>query len=686
MHKLLIAIAFVLPLTCVASVNVNLDSNAPLHDVTYSELEQGIGNDVFLLMRSLRRGDIDSSVYTRLNSSIKSSKLFKNLTAHIQKTEKLNKSTDTIASLRRQCTTIPEGKSNHLAEYFVDSIKLYCDSKFLDLLHTKKEATRLNRKNLSYFIYAIPRFVTKSNSYSFSKYLNKVKINASLHRYISLHIGKYFIKHKMRPIPCIMDALHHSTDLQNYLNSIGYYTRKEKRKVVRKMYSLSNKFEKLVESGQMPKADKKFEELISFYKTNSYSIPQETAWKIFITSGKEYRYANAIHKGNELFRMALEMANDEQIDESLFQLIWSDITNMKYNQALEKIEEHNMIERFAKLNSKLKFWISYVIKKNGEIHLAKHLYSELVHTSPLNYYSILALKELSGLEDKETKKSYFRKISSIEFSLKTKQGHHTKEFLNGLRRLAIWTELGLQHFASLEVKSLIYLPKEKVFAKNIFRSQLTKEESQKAVIESIASLLSKHGHHLQTFKLVQNAMGSKIYELDRKTLGYLFPLEYIEEVKKFSENIDPLFVLSLIRQESAFNPEAKSSVGARGLMQLMPTTAKQFKRKVNKEQLNDPNINIKIGVKYLTQLLQKYNGNMIYALSAYNAGESRVKNWRNNIFTTDNPLIVIESIPFRETRLYVKLIYRNLFFYNFLKDSLDFQKPIAKSFTISLND
>ncbi|MCK5883594.1 MAG: lytic transglycosylase domain-containing protein [Bacteriovoracaceae bacterium] len=684
MHKLLLTFALCLPLIVVANVTAPKRDRDSAQSITYTAREKEVANDIYLLSKSARRGKINSKVFTRLTAIIGKTPLFSNLKTYVNKIGGLHTRTDSIARLRRECTTLPKAVSNNFDQELIKSMRLYCDSKFLTLLHKKKESTRLNKKNLRYFIGAIPRFVTKKNAASFSLYLKKVKTNIALHRYISLHIGNHFIEKKIRPIPSIINKLYHTTALQNYLNSLGYYSRKEKRKVVKTIRAFSRSFEKLIGSGQRLEADLEIEKLIKFYKKNNYSVPILSAWRAFIINGKVYRYAGEQQKANKLFQMALDISSDDQIDEALFQLLWGNITNMKYDHALKQVEAHNMIERFSKLNSKLKFWIAYVIKKNGEIHLAKHLYSELVNKSPLNYYSIIALKELASLEDKETNQRYFRKISSINFSLSTKLKHHTKEYVTGLRRLAIWMDLGLQEFAKLEVKKLVYLPKDKVFSSNIFRDQLTEIESQKSVIESIASLLSSRGHHLQTFKLVQNAMGSKIYNLDRKTLRYLFPLKYISEVEKFADSLDPLFVLSLIRQESAFNPKAKSRVGARGLMQLMPNTARQFKRKIKKSQLNDPHTNIKIGVKYLKNLLTKYDGNMIYALSAYNAGESRVKKWKKTIFTTDNPLIIIESIPFKETRLYVKLIYRNLFFYNFLKGSLDFQTPIDQSFKVSL--
>jgi soluble lytic murein transglycosylase len=142
-------------------------------------------------------------------------------------------------------------------------------------------------------------------------------------------------------------------------------------------------------------------------------------------------------------------------------------------------------------------------------------------------------------------------------------------------------------------------------------------------------------------------------------------------------------IISLVRQESSFNPKASSVVGATGLMQLMPATAKRFNRRVRVKHLVNPEINLTIGIRYFKQLLTRYDGNLIYALASYNAGENRIEKWKKDIFKTDDPLATIEAIPFEETRNYVKLIYRNYFFYRLLAQKSILMTPIQESFRVA---
>ncbi|MFH7524642.1 transglycosylase SLT domain-containing protein [Aeromonas sp. A5] len=134
-------------------------------------------------------------------------------------------------------------------------------------------------------------------------------------------------------------------------------------------------------------------------------------------------------------------------------------------------------------------------------------------------------------------------------------------------------------------------------------------------------------------------------------------------------NMSLLYAIS--RQESALYPRAQSPVGARGLMQLMPATAKETAGKIgvpyrSELQLFDPAMNIRLGSAYLKRLLDVYDGNRILAAAAYNAGPGRVKRWREQ--SADKPMDVwVESIPYRETRNYVQnvlsfdLIYQHKF-------------------------
>ncbi|WP_084407351.1 lytic transglycosylase domain-containing protein [Aestuariibacter salexigens] len=146
--------------------------------------------------------------------------------------------------------------------------------------------------------------------------------------------------------------------------------------------------------------------------------------------------------------------------------------------------------------------------------------------------------------------------------------------------------------------------------------------------------------------------------------GYLddvkrrFPLAYTEQLLPRSEkyNVEPEWALAITRRESSFMVDANSSAGARGLMQLMPSTARYLaQQKISNRALFDPEQNVEFGTQYMRYLMDKMDNNPLLATASYNAGWRRVKEWvpANGSMPAD---VWIENIPYKETRNYVKAV------------------------------
>ncbi len=148
-------------------------------------------------------------------------------------------------------------------------------------------------------------------------------------------------------------------------------------------------------------------------------------------------------------------------------------------------------------------------------------------------------------------------------------------------------------------------------------------------------------------------------------VGLRFPKAFNKEIN-FNANdqqIEPAWAFAIARRESSFMTDANSPAGAKGLMQLMPNTAKNLKQgKMSRSYLLDANNNIALGTQYLKILLDKNQGNQVLATAAYNAGPYRVKRWLKGIELMPAD-IWIETIPFKETRNYVKsvLAYQEIY-------------------------
>jgi len=157
---------------------------------------------------------------------------------------------------------------------------------------------------------------------------------------------------------------------------------------------------------------------------------------------------------------------------------------------------------------------------------------------------------------------------------------------------------------------------------------------------------------------VQATIAGKLWD----HLEERFPLAYKETFSRYvsGKDISQSYAMAIARQESAWNPKVRSPVGASGLMQVMPATAAHTVKVFNipgyssPSQLLDPETNINIGTTYLQSVYQQFENNRIFSSAAYNAGPGRVRTWLGNSAGRIDAVAFVESIPFSETRGYVK--------------------------------
>lgn len=184
-----------------------------------------------------------------------------------------------------------------------------------------------------------------------------------------------------------------------------------------------------------------------------------------------------------------------------------------------------------------------------------------------------------------------------------------------------------------------------------------------------AQIYASYGETFRALRALKRALPSaataSINSIPFAYWRILYPEPYWDTIKSEAakNNLDPYLVASLIRQESEFNPSAISYANAYGLMQLLPAVGKAMAREEGLSrfqtfQLLDPETNIRLGTRYLRQMLDRFGGVQEYALAAYNAGDSRVVDWQSaGPYSGIDEFV--ESIPFTQTREYVEAIVRN---------------------------
>lgn len=189
------------------------------------------------------------------------------------------------------------------------------------------------------------------------------------------------------------------------------------------------------------------------------------------------------------------------------------------------------------------------------------------------------------------------------------------------------------------------------------------KDAEVDVAHYVSAIALKNGYYRQNIVFLIKYYRVHPDRVDRSGLRSLYPRPYFDDVhEEAKDKIHTNLVMSLIRQESAFDPQAVSSARAKGLMQIIPKTARRLLRGGDR-MLFDEKTNTQMGVKYLARLGDRFAGEVELALAAYNAGPSRVTEWLQRFPNRKNPLLWNDLIPYMETRDYVTSILRNNYWY-----------------------
>ena len=288
------------------------------------------------------------------------------------------------------------------------------------------------------------------------------------------------------------------------------------------------------------------------------------------------------------------------------------------------------------LRSRARYWRLHCARQRGSTELAEGLRQSLIKDHPLSFHNLAingANPEfLAALSTREAPRVAMRSairpeanvfIRSLEALITIGAGELAGEAV----------DLSAGQIASLEPEIRLY----------------------------VAVLLNRGEQGLSKFRLMSQLFQEKPNWISPGTLRLFYPLWYADEMKKSAGEVDPLLLISLTRQESGFNSNAKSSAGARGLMQVMPATARAI-ASVGRSKLFDPLINIAVGAKFFRKSLDRFSGDVELTLAGYNAGPERAARWSKR-YPVQNRILFIDLIPFRETRDYVSSILRNYYWY-----------------------
>lgn len=277
------------------------------------------------------------------------------------------------------------------------------------------------------------------------------------------------------------------------------------------------------------------------------------------------------------------------------------------------------------------YFLADLARAAGDTARAAALWSDLADTDAVGYYGMLAAIKLT---------------SSVARLLPAPPVPHNEDASRTLERVDLL-------YAAFLVEE----------AEVVIRRQLQRTEFPDEELFALADGLIERGWVQEGVNLGWRAARHRSLR-DPVVLRLVFPypMRSLVEREAAEQGIDPYLVAALIRQESNFRPAVVSRAGARGLMQLMPQTAREVARRSgvpwDARYLESAEVNLYLGATHLASLLRQYDGQVVPALAAYNAGGRPVSRWLRYPEASD-PVQFVERIPYAETRGYVRSVLRN---------------------------
>ncbi|MFN3741079.1 MAG: tetratricopeptide repeat protein [Anaerolineales bacterium] len=357
-----------------------------------------------------------------------------------------------------------------------------------------------------------------------------------------------------------------------------------------------------------------------------------------------------------------------QAEEGLFQAAILRYRQKDYAAAMTAFQRLLLTTTSAEGRARAYFWIGKTAQAQGNLQAAQEAWRQAQALDPTGYYSERARDLLLG-------RSPFRLTSLPNLQVNWEEER---------RAAASWLRLTFSYPADLDLSSLGDLEKDERWVRGNELWALGLYDEAHAEWDALRQAVA--GDAAASFRLVEAFRRLRVYDLAILSARQVLNLAgltdsaaslrapayfshvrygpyYIEILAPLAEQeqLDLLLLLSLVRQESLFRPSARSSAGAHGLMQIVPSTADSLARQIGwpanftADDLARPIVNLRLGVHYLASQRNYFGGDIYSALAAYNAGPGNALGW-SRIAEGDNDLLV-EVIRFQETRRYLRQIY-----------------------------
>ena len=382
---------------------------------------------------------------------------------------------------------------------------------------------------------------------------------------------------------------------------------------------------------------------------------------VLILVGGVYEDEGQPDQALQVYKKVLKkFRRDPLVKKAVWRIGWIAYQSGQYEKATKVFSSYADYKIKGSDRRRFLYWMGRSVENLGQVAQARDIYENVCQTLRRTYYCQMARERLEKLDpvlqttaqvdDSPLPLSRSVAVEPVLPSTKSSSPHFFDPHYRAAKELMI---IGFYQEAAGELDLLT-----------------RRYAADRGVLLDLADLLYRAGDYHRSLRILRMYF-SDVLEHGSETVPVTFwrqafPLEIIELIRKQSPPgaADPYVVAAIMREESAFDAKAISSVGALGLMQIMPLTGEWVSRQLGHRSfkstdLMDPQLNIRLGSWYLGYLAQQFKGNLILTVASYNAGPEAVTRWtRMGLPQAETLDEFIESIPFSETRAFTKRVVR----------------------------
>ncbi|MCK9419332.1 MAG: tetratricopeptide repeat protein [Nitrospirae bacterium] len=393
---------------------------------------------------------------------------------------------------------------------------------------------------------------------------------------------------------------------------------------------------------------------------------------LFLT-GNIYREAGDMEKALQYYtRLVKEYSDSKFADSAIWWKAWWHYTSGDYVNAENTFQD--LINRYPRsfLVNQARYWQGRTAEKREETAQAVGYYRQVLKKGPYTYYGHRAAERMAALGSEAGVQTNDAADTATAFVEAPFIDDEPDDF-GRENEPALWTEEIMQMLSSEQpfrkIFELVHLDMKAEAAAELW-SLKDKVPRRRIALMELSKVFFELGDYYRSLIIVLRG-----YErfLERPTPGMTdnlwllaYPQGYWDSIVTYAGKFkqDPYFIAAIIREESQFRPDALSSAGARGLMQVMPATGKWAAQlnglpEFDREKLFDSDTAINIGTWYVSHLMKQFRNNPLLVAAAYNAGPEAVQGWIAKNGSHGEWDLFVEMIPYAETRRYVKKVLRN---------------------------